>query len=113
MTFVFYICKQLTISYMHKKTVSVLFLILFTAFLSAPTLISVIEESFDTSVFYSVNEEENKGNDTVKIFEVKILETANNHLCLIDSEKENSYSSYLKNYTPFAIECFSPPPELS
>lgn len=98
---------------MQKKTVSLLFLILFTAFLSAPTLISVIEKSFDTSVFYSVNEEENKANETVKIFEVKILENANSHMSLINSEKEKSYSSYLKNYTPFAIECFSPPPELS
>lgn len=98
---------------MHKKTVSVLFLILFTAFLSAPTLISMFQESFDTSVFYSVNEEENKGNETVKIFEVNISENDNYLLSLIDSVKEKSFSSYLKNYTPFAIECFSPPPELS
>ncbi len=98
---------------MQKQIVSLLFLILFTAFISAPTLISMIEKSIETSVFFSISEEENKVNETIKIFEIKVLENEQGDLALIASENEKSFTSYLKNYTSFAIECFSPPPELS
>lgn len=96
---------------MHKRAVSFLFLTLFTLFISAPTIISMVEKSFDTSVFYSVNEEENKGCETLKIFEVKLLENSDYDISLIDSEKEKSYNSHAKNYTPSTLECLSPPPE--
>lgn len=98
---------------MQKQIVSLFFLLLFTAFISAPTLISMIEKSIDTSVFYSISEEENKVNETIKIFELKLLENHQTYLSLIDSENEKASTSYLKNYESFAIECFSPPPELS
>lgn len=98
---------------MPKKTVSYFFIILFTLFLAAPTVISVIQKSFDTSVFYSITEEENKVNETLKVFEVKLIEHERFGLCVFDLEKEKSYNSYIKNYISNDMECFSPPPELS
>ena len=97
---------------MHKKTVSYFFLILFTLFIAAPTIISVIEKSFDTSIFYSVNEEENKVNETLKTLEIKLTDHYKYCISFFDLEKEKSYTSYLKNYTPHYLECLSPPPEL-
>lgn len=97
---------------MHKQNISVFFLILFTVFISAPTMISVIEKSFDTSVFFSVNEEENKSNETLKTFVIKLPCTDKYTISLIELEKEKSYSSYLKKYTSSIIECISPPPEV-
>ncbi len=98
---------------MQKRTISYFFLILFTVFIAAPTVISVIEKSFDTSIFYSVNEEENKVNETLKVFEVKLSDHEKFCLSIFDLEKEKSYTSYIKNYTPHHLECLSPPPELS
>lgn len=80
-------------------------------FISAPTMISVIEKSFDTSVFFSVNEEENKGNETLKTFVVKLSSNDKLGISIFELEKEKSYSSYLKKYTSSIIECVSPPPE--
>ena len=97
---------------MQKRTVSYFFLILFTLFIATPTVISVIEKSFDTSIFYSVSEEENKVNETLKTFEVKLSEHYKYDLSFLDLEKEKSYNSYIKDYTPHDLECLSPPPEL-
>ncbi|MEZ4801358.1 MAG: hypothetical protein R2797_01200 [Gelidibacter sp.] len=98
---------------MQKKTVSYFFLIFFTLFITAPTVISVIEKSCDTSIFYSVNEEENKVNETLKTFEVKLNDHEKYGISIFDLEIEKSYNSYIKNYTPQDLECLSPPPELS
>jgi len=98
---------------MYKKTFSYFFLILFTLFIAAPTIISVIEKSFDTSTFYSISEEENKVNETLKTFEVKLSDSDKFAFSIFRLEKEKSYTSYLKNYTPNDLECLSPPPELS
>ncbi len=97
---------------MYKQTISYFFLILFTVFISAPTVISVIEKSFDTSIFFSVNEEENKVNET-KTLEVKLSDIQKFGISIFYLEKEKSYTTYIKNYTPHHLECFSPPPELS
>lgn len=98
---------------MPKKSVSIFFVLLFALFISAPTVISVLEKKFDTSVFFSLNEEENKSNETVKIFETKLLVSDKYNFSILDFKKEKSYNSYLKNYTSNHLECFSPPPELS
>lgn len=82
-------------------------------FISAPTVISVIEKSYDTSIFFSVNEEENKVNETLKTLEVKLSDIQKFGISIFDLEKEKSYSSYIKNYTPHELECLSPPPEFS
>ena len=96
---------------MQKKTVSYFFLIIFTLFITAPTVISMIEKSFDTSVFYSVNEEENKCNETLKNLELKLSDTEKIAVVFFEIEKESNNPSYLKNYTQYDSECISPPPE--
>lgn len=96
---------------MLKKSISLFFVLLFALFISAPTVISVLEKKFDTSVFFSLNEEENKSNETVKIFETKLFVSDKYSFAILNFEKEKSYNSYLKNYTASPIECSSPPPE--
>ena len=55
---------------MPKQLVTYFFLFIFTLFIAAPTVISVVEKSYDVSIFFSVTEEENKVNETVKVFEL-------------------------------------------
>jgi uncharacterized protein YpmS len=96
---------------MSKRLVSNFFLFIFTVFIAAPTVISVVEKSYDISIFFNVNEEENKVNETVKLFEVKLNENDKFHFAFLDIEKEKTYASYLKTYAPSTIEYISPPPE--
>jgi hypothetical protein len=79
----------------------------------APTIIPAIEKSFDTSIFFGLNEEENKVNETFKNLEVKLDENDKYGIFVFDIEKEKLYTSYLNNYSQLHIECISPPPEFS
>ncbi len=96
---------------MFKQLAAGFFLFIFTLFIAAPTVISVVEKSFDVSLFFSMAEEENKVSETLTLFEVKLSDATKYHLISIDFEKEKTYNSYLKTYTPSVIECISPPPE--
>jgi|SRR5690606_849630 len=97
---------------MPKQIVTYFFLFIFTLFIAAPTVISAVEKSYDVSIFFNMAEEENKVNETVKLFEVKLNDADKFHFAFFDFEKEKTYSSYLKTYAPSTIECISPPPEV-
>ena len=45
---------------MSRKLSSIFLTLIFVAFISAPTIISLVDDSIDTSIFYSVTEEEEK-----------------------------------------------------
>lgn len=98
---------------MFKHIVSSFFLILFLGFIAAPTIIHTVDDTIDISFFYSISEEEERGHQTIKIFEIKLSEAEKFCISLFELEKERSYSSYVKNYIPCSIECVSPPPKLS
>lgn len=44
---------------MNKKAIAYFFSIVFMAFIMAPTVIVALDKSIDTSIFYSLAEEEN------------------------------------------------------
>ncbi|RSK41642.1 hypothetical protein [Mangrovimonas spongiae] len=97
---------------MPKTRIAIFFSIIFMMFLVAPTVISVIEDTYDLTIFYSVNEEENKEqNEVQKNLEVKYLENLGFSSVFWDNDENNSFSYYLKNYSPLVLECVSPPPE--
>lgn len=79
--------------------------------MTAPTL-SIFSESVDSSIFYSLNEEDTSTNENLKVFKVHNTESSA-HLAFLDSEKKNLNTSYLTLYTPYVTECISPPPELA
>ena len=96
---------------MNKKILSYLLIILFTAFLTAPTL-SILSKSVDSSIFYSLSEEDTSTNENLTVFRAHITENNSAHLAFLDFEKKNLNTSYLTLYTPYVTECISPPPEL-
>lgn len=80
-------------------------------FLSAPTVIMALDISSDTSVFFSVAEEENENNSVVKHLEVHV---SPNHKFPFDLELGNKKVSnfYLVcNRSSLSLQTFSPPPE--
>lgn len=100
----YYICNS--IFYMNKKAIAIFFSILFGALITAPTIVSAIDDSVDISIFYSIAEEENENlklpfpdnsfNDFVKVFKIE----------------SNKYLGYcFKNYPKPHLNLISPPPE--
>ncbi len=97
---------------MPKARISIFFSLIFTMFIVAPTIISVIEDAYDLSIFYSLNEEENKEqNEISKKLEIKFLDNLGIASVFWDFEENSLFNLYLKNYTPLSLECASPPPE--
>ncbi len=92
---------------MHKNTIAIFFTIILLALISAPSIIIAIDDSVDTSIFYSITEEE----ETSKIQ----LQSPDN---FIDSEYVFAYTNvedieyYFKNYPKPHLNLISPPPEL-
>lgn len=92
------------------KHIARIFLFLFVAFISTPTIISLIQKNTDVSAFYSFNEEEiHKDYKEVKAslkndYEFTFLEFPNQTSSAIISEN-------LSKHDNVAEEIFSPPPE--
>lgn len=93
------------------KFVARIVLFLFVAFLSAPTLIALIEKDTDTSLCYSFNEEElQKDMKEIKADLNQELAFRFNYVPLI--EKTNIISKNLSKHDIVTSVIFSPPPEL-
>lgn len=76
-----------------------------------PTVLSVLDSSYNISYFYSLNEEENKSNETLKKFEFEVFDLDKYLIAEFKSDKDHHLSYYLKHYTTLSIESVSPPPE--
>ncbi len=90
------------------KLIARLFLFLFIAFLSTPTIVTMIEKSCDTSIFFSLSEEEHTQKE-VKVFAYHLdLETG----FLLGKHNKSSLvlSENLSKHDKISASIFSPPP---
>lgn len=98
---------------MPRNVVSIILTLIFVAFLTAPTIIKLIDNSVDISIFYSSStQEEDKGvekNNDVEILFYSFISTDSNSF---STEKENSLEYCFKNYPKPHLNLISPPPEL-
>jgi len=93
------------------KLVARILMVLFIAFLSAPTIVTLIEKSTDVSLFYSFTEEEIHKD----LKEVKVDFKQQFDYPFLDSKiKLNSeiVSENLSHHDNVTSTIFSPPPEL-
>lgn len=98
---------------MHKKTIAIFFTTLFMALIMAPTVIVALDESIDTSIFYSITEEEENGKVKSKVKSVV------SPFSLVSSETVSRFNlksfqvfSYkFKTYPKPHLNLISPPPE--
>jgi hypothetical protein len=94
------------------KAMSGLLLFLFVAFLSTPTIVTLIEKNTDISVFYSFSEEEIH-KDFKEIIANMNQET---HFVFLNVKLQKNTKIISKNATKHDNvfeEIFSPPPEFS
>lgn len=95
---------------MFRSIVSKFFLLIFLAFLTAPTIITVIDDTYDVSVFYNINEEENNNLNEIKKMEFHLEDDF--FLSFFEPIKSNQVSDFYSNlYTHLKIDNLSPPPE--
>ncbi|MEQ3663371.1 hypothetical protein [Olleya sp.] len=93
---------------MHKKIVSIFFTILFLALITAPSIIIVMDDTVDVSVFYSLSEEEEEHKNVNLTFVLEDTEDA-----FYEASSINKYLGYhFKTYPKPHLNLISPPPEL-
>ncbi|WP_136482162.1 hypothetical protein [Cognatitamlana onchidii] len=97
---------------MSKHIVSIFLSALFLVFVSAPTVIMMVDDSVDVSVFYTSSEEEEKGQEKNKDKEL-LLYDFSKYLSEFDlNETDNSLVYFFKKYPKPHLNLISPPPEL-
>ena len=94
-----------------KKKIAIVFTIIFTLFIVSPTILSVVEDSFDISILFNVGEEENNQNEISKNFDLKISEIKKTDSLFNSLKKRNSLNYRLKKYTDIYQKNTYPPPE--
>ena len=94
-----------------KKKIAIVFTIIFTLFIVSPTVLSVVEDSFDISILFNVGEEENNQNEISKNFDLKISEIKKTDSLFNSLKKRNLLNYRLKKYTDIYQKNTYPPPE--
>lgn len=95
---------------MHKKAISIFFTVLFLGLLSAPSIILVLNDSLDTSIFYSMTEEE-EGNGEFKNLLSPFSIHKNDGVNSFYKSNSKSFSYSFKHYQKPHLNLLLPPPE--
>ena len=96
---------------MSRNYISIFFSVLFLLFLTAPTIISMIDKTADVSIFYASAEEE-KGKETHKDIELVFSELSEGENLFSNDDANNGLEYYFKSYPKPHLNLISPPPEL-
>ncbi|OUS01442.1 hypothetical protein A9Q86_06575 [Flavobacteriales bacterium 33_180_T64] len=97
---------------MNRTIIVAFFSILFLSLITAPTILMTIDSSIDISLLYDISEEEeDKGSEKNKEFEVCVFElnSETEDLSITDDKEYLGYS--YKNYPKPHLNLISPPPE--
>lgn len=95
------------------KIIASLFLFLFLAFLSTPAIVTVIEKSCDTSMFFSLSEEEHHTHKEIKNF---VYDNNSSYIGFNDGKINKSsliHSENLSKHDNVSASIFSPPPNFA
>jgi len=93
---------------MYRNITSIFFIVLFLAFITAPAVIIIVDDSVDISYFYSITEEEEKGGK----IEVLLNKDSINQSDFALPNKAINEGYYFKKYRKPHLNLISPPPEI-
>ncbi|MFT7336394.1 MAG: hypothetical protein ACI9M1_002351 [Porticoccaceae bacterium] len=93
------------------KLIARIFLFLFIAFLATPTIVTMLEKSCDTSMFFSESEEES----AQKEIKVYAYHEGNQSGFLVGNNNKSGLIRYenLSKHDKITGSIFSPPPDLA
>jgi hypothetical protein len=80
-------------------------------FLTAPTVVLLIDDSIDVSSFYASSEEEEKGSEKNKEKELVFSDLDVSELGVTTLEVENNLGYFFKKYPKPHLNLIFPPPE--
>ncbi|WP_299382710.1 hypothetical protein [uncultured Lacinutrix sp.] len=92
---------------MLKKHISIFFTILFLAIITAPSIIMILDDTVDISVFYSLSEEE----EEIKHAKLLFSDNEEDLDYLRSVLKTNNLCYFFKNYSKPHLNLISPPPD--
>ena len=95
---------------MSKSIGSIFLTLIFVAFIMAPTIIRLVDDSIDISIIYTTSEEE-KGGEKIKNLEVLFFEHKHSLNEEVLSLNNSASHYYFKNYIKPHLNLISPPPE--
>lgn len=92
---------------MSKNIISIFFVFILMAFITAPVVIIMVEDSLDVSYFNSITEEEEK------VREIKVLQNndSNDLSGFHRSIKNMNKAYFFKKYSKPHLNIISPPPD--
>jgi len=96
---------------MTRNIGSIVLSVVFLAFLVAPTVLHMVDDSIDVSAFYAGAEEEESGSEKTKTFEVLLDISTVNDLSFSSAKSSKKQGYYFKTYPKPHLNLFSPPPE--
>jgi len=96
---------------MTRNIGSIILSLVFLAFLIAPTVLQMVDDSIDVSAFYAGAEEEESGSEKTKTFEVLLDISPVNDLGFSSAKSSKKQGYYFKKYPKPHLNLFSPPPE--
>ena len=79
--------------------------------IATPSLILVVEDSFDISIIVDINEEENTEKESKKNLEIDVFQMHNLVETYLDSENKTKSEYYFRSYGKLYKKLHSPPPE--
>lgn len=85
---------------------------MFIAFLTTPTIVTLLEKDCDVSVFYKFSEEEHSHSKEVKVFAYTNM-IASDFLILKISKSNLILSENLSKHDNVSAQIFSPPPDVA
>ncbi|MDG5490880.1 hypothetical protein [Psychroserpens sp. SPM9] len=97
---------------MKQKLSALFFLLIFTALITAPSVVMAIDNTIDISCFYTINEEEEeKGPQVNKQGKVFYHESMHMLDYVKGFDKKRKFAYFFKNYPKPHLNLISPPPE--
>lgn len=97
---------------MSNRFISTFFAVIFTLFITTPMVVTVLEESFDVSVYFSMNEEEKTESETSqKTIKLISLETLKQDSFVFNYKNTTVVTPCVTDYSQLFAENTSPPPE--
>lgn len=97
---------------MSKKIISIIFSGVLLLLLTAPTILTLVDDSIDSSVIFSLSEEEGKGSEKNINIELIFESIESNYFQLVFLTEEDSLEYFYKKYTLPYLNKVSPPPDL-
>jgi hypothetical protein len=98
---------------MSKKVVSIFLSVIFLLFIVTPTVIMMVDDTIDISIFYSTSEEEERGHEKQIDKEVLFSNLKTNESDLVFTSTENNLGYCYKKYAKPHLSLISPPPQQS